>query len=118
MQGIAHGTDKSHVQRNREIPRVLETSAAKQLTVTLDVRKRLNGFFPRLLATIGRGSSDHVATYLRSAFELMLGVPGASISPSTASIYGRRLSLEGALTAAAQRRGLDPDQAKLLKKVY
>ena len=34
---------------------------------------------PRLVVTVARGSSDHAATYLKYAVELLAGVPVASV---------------------------------------
>ena len=59
------------------------------------MRKRFGARMPRLVATIGRGSSDHVATFLRYAFEIQIEVPSASIAPSIASVYGRQLVARG-----------------------
>ena len=39
---------------------------------------------PRVVVTVARGSSDHAATYLKYAVELVAGVPVASVGPSVA----------------------------------
>ncbi|WP_297970588.1 SIS domain-containing protein, partial [uncultured Amaricoccus sp.] len=64
---------------------------------------------PRLLVTVARGSSDHAATYLKYAVEIVAGIPVASVGPSIASIYGRRLRLEGAACLAISQSGRSPD---------
>ena len=48
---------------------------------------------PSFMISVARGSSDHVATYLKYASELLLGTPIASVGPSIASIYQRPLRL-------------------------
>ena len=64
---------------------------------------------PRVLVTVARGSSDHAASYLKYAVELMTGVPVASIGPSIASIYGAKLRLSGAACLAISQSGKSPD---------
>ncbi|WP_157019333.1 SIS domain-containing protein [Mesorhizobium xinjiangense] len=64
---------------------------------------------PRVIVTIARGSSDHVAAYLKYAVELAAGVPVASIGPSIASIYGATLKLEHAASLAISQSGKSPD---------
>src|SRR6185503_12400837 len=64
---------------------------------------------PRLIVTVARGSSDHAATYLKYAVELLAGVPVASVGPSVASVYGRRLRLEGAACLGISQSGASPD---------
>ena len=70
---------------------------------------------PAFLATVARGSSDHVATYLKYASELLLGVPVASIGPSIASIYGAPLKLRGAGCITISQSGQSPDIVAMAK---
>jgi glucosamine--fructose-6-phosphate aminotransferase (isomerizing) len=64
---------------------------------------------PAVLATVARGSSDHAATFLSYATQLMTGLPVASLAPSVVSVYGRGLRLgQGALLAISQS-GQSPD---------
>lgn len=92
-----------------EIPQRLAASAAAQAKGVAGLARRWRDAPPRLVATIARGSSDHAATILRHAFERGLGVPTASLSPSIASVYGRRLDLAGALCLAVSQSGRSPD---------
>lgn len=64
---------------------------------------------PSLIVTIARGSSDHAATYLKYAVELLAGVPVASVGPSVASVYGRQLRLSGAGCIGISQSGKSPD---------
>ena len=64
---------------------------------------------PVMIATIARGSSDHAASYLKYAVELVAGVPVASIGPSVTSIYGRALKLERCAAVAISQSGKSPD---------
>ena len=63
---------------------------------------------PRLIVTVARGSSDHAATYLKYAVEIVAGVPVASVGPSVASIYGRQLRLDGAACIGDLAVGAEP----------
>jgi len=64
---------------------------------------------PSLIVTVARGSSDHAATYLKYAVELMAGIPVASVGPSIASIYGRPLRLSDAACIGVSQSGKSPD---------
>jgi glucosamine--fructose-6-phosphate aminotransferase (isomerizing) len=68
---------------------------------------------PVMIATIARGSSDHAASFLKYAFELVAGIPVASIGPSIASIYGRELQLEGCAAIAISQSGKSPDIVRM-----
>lgn len=70
---------------------------------------------PRLIVTVARGSSDHAATYLKYAAELMAGVPVASVGPSVASVYGRPLRLQGAACIGISQSGRSPDIVEMMR---
>jgi glucosamine--fructose-6-phosphate aminotransferase (isomerizing) len=70
---------------------------------------------PRLVVTVARGSSDHGATYLKYAVELLAGIPVASVGPSVASIYGRQLRLEGAACVGISQSGQSPDIVEMMR---
>lgn len=70
---------------------------------------------PTLLATVARGSSDHAATYLKYAVELVAGVPVASLGPSIASVYGRPLRLGGAACIGISQSGQSPDLVRMIE---
>ena len=92
-----------------EIPNALALTAGRHRTASLEVTRKLGSHLPRLVATIGRGSSDHVATFLRYAFEITTGIPSTSIAPSIASVYGRQLLLDDSLCLAISQSGRSPD---------
>jgi glutamine---fructose-6-phosphate transaminase (isomerizing) len=69
---------------------------------------------PGLLVTVARGSSDHAATYLKYAVELLAGVPVASVGPSIASIYRRPLRLTGAACLGISQSGRSPDLVDMM----
>ncbi len=70
---------------------------------------------PRLLVTVARGSSDHAATYLKYAAEMTAGVPVASVGPSVASVYNRRLRLDGAVCLGISQSGKSPDIVAMMR---
>jgi glucosamine--fructose-6-phosphate aminotransferase (isomerizing) len=70
---------------------------------------------PRLVVTVARGSSDHAATYFKYAVEILAGIPVASVGPSVASIYGRRLALGGAACLGISQSGQSPDIVEMLR---
>lgn len=64
---------------------------------------------PAMLVSIARGSSDHAASFVKYAVELLAGIPVASVGPSIRSIYGRELKLPGAAAIAISQSGKSPD---------
>lgn len=92
-----------------EIPDAVErllSNGLPDIETAADLLRRRD---PLFLATVARGSSDHVATYLKYASELLLGVPVASLGPSIASIYKTPLRLRGAGCISISQSGQSPD---------
>ncbi|MCF6315148.1 MAG: SIS domain-containing protein [Marinosulfonomonas sp.] len=92
-----------------EIPDAVErllTEGVPDISAAADKLRKAD---PAFLATAARGSSDHVATYLKYASELLLGVPVASLGPSIASIYNAPLKLRGAGCISISQSGQSPD---------
>ena len=77
-----------------EIPQAVENLLSQGATAMQNTTSALVSRDPSFMISIARGSSDHAATYFKYASELLAGVPVASIGPSVASIYGRRLKLK------------------------
>jgi glucosamine--fructose-6-phosphate aminotransferase (isomerizing) len=75
----------------------------------------LRALDPGLVVTVARGSSDHAATYLKYAVELLAGIPVASVGPSVASVYGRPLRLTGALCLGISQSGQSPDIVEMMR---
>lgn len=100
---------------------ISEIPAAVERLLTegeVDARRVANAIAhadPRFVETVARGSSDHVCTYLKYAFELMLGLPVASIGPSVASVYKAPLKLENSLCLSVSQSGKSPDIVALAK---
>jgi glutamine---fructose-6-phosphate transaminase (isomerizing) len=70
---------------------------------------------PALIITVARGSSDHAATYLKYAIELLAGIPVASVGPSIASIYGRPLRVASAACIGISQSGQSPDIVEMMR---
>lgn len=68
---------------------------------------------PAFIATVARGSSDHAASFLKYACELMLGIPFASVGPSVASIYGARIRMAQGACIAISQSGKSPDIVRM-----
>ena len=61
------------------------------------------------MVTIGRGSSDHAATYARYLAATRLGILSSSLSPSIFSVFKAPLSLRNVLCLAISQSGRSPD---------
>lgn len=92
-----------------EIPDAVERLLSAGAPTVRTMADEIRDYAPRLLLSVARGSSDHAATYLKYASELLLGLPMASVGPSIKSIYGVDLSGEGALCLSVSQSGKSPD---------
>ncbi|WP_299592700.1 SIS domain-containing protein [uncultured Tateyamaria sp.] len=103
----------------REIDEIPE--AARRLTdpATQDAFKAtaaaLRAHDPRAIVTIARGSSDHAATCLKYAFELVAGVPVASLGPSVATIYGAQLRFDRVTALGISQSGQSSDLVQMME---
>lgn len=109
---------QTHMQREvLEIPeaaaRLLELGAAQAENFATEFLKAQ----PSMIATIGRGSSDHAAYFLKYAFEITLGIPVASLGPSLASLYGASMHLKNTAAIAISQSGKSPDIVSLAQSV-
>lgn len=107
---------QTHMAREvAEIP----AAAARFLTETGPALRHaaaaMRDLDPGLIVTVARGSSDHAATYLKYAVELLAGIPVASVGPSVASIYGRPLRLKGAVCIGISQSGQSPDIVEMMR---
>lgn len=96
-----------------EIPDATEKLLSDGRGAIETVAKSLRAQNPAFISTIGRGSSDHAATFLKYACELTLGLPVASIGPSIASIFGAQLRLGSSACIAISQSGKSPDIVKM-----
>lgn len=98
-----------------EIPEATARFLAQSAGAVAEAAQALRAADPGLVVTIARGSSDHAATYLKYAVELMAGVPVASVGPSVASVYGRQLRLSGAACVGISQSGKSPDIVAMMQ---
>lgn len=102
--------NQTHMRREiEEIPqavaRLFDRSGEALKRAGDDLRRNNPGF----VVTVARGSSDHAATFLKYAIELVAGVPVASVGPSVASVYRARLKLAGSACLVISQSGRSPD---------
>jgi len=71
--------------------------------------KHLRASPPRAVVTLGRGSSDHAATFARYLIETRLGIMAASGAPSVSSIYEASPGMDATLCLAISQSGRSPD---------
>lgn len=103
-------SERTYMRREiAEIPdaaqRLIDGAGHALAAAGRDIRAR----DPHFLVTVARGSSDHVASFLKYAVELTAGIPVASVGPSVASIYGKRLRLAGSACLSISQSGRSPD---------
>lgn len=98
-----------------EIPAAAERFLRQSAPALRAAAQAMRDTDPRLIVTVARGSSDHAATYLKYAAELVAGVPVASVGPSVASVYGRPLRLQGAACLGISQSGRSPDIVEMMR---
>ncbi len=92
-----------------EAPGVVREQLAANAPLMRELAVRLRRTPPRAVVTLGRGSSDHAATFARYLIETRLGVMTASGAPSVSSVYEAAPGLNGALCLAISQSGRSPD---------
>jgi glutamine---fructose-6-phosphate transaminase (isomerizing) len=92
-----------------EAPAVVRAQLGANEPILRDLAARLRAKPPRAVVTLGRGSSDHAATYARYLIETRLGVMTASAPPSVASIYDAAPAMADTLCLVISQSGRSPD---------
>ena len=87
------------------VERLLRANSDAVAALGEDLRARP----PRAVVTLGRGSSDHAATYAKYLIETGAGVLTASGAPSVSSVYEVRQELRDVLFLAISQSGRSPD---------
>ena len=106
----------SHMLREvQEIPQISRRFLVESKAALMAAAAAMRAADPGLIVTVARGSSDHAATYLKYAVELLAGVPVASVGPSVASVYGRPLRLNGAACIGISQSGRSPDIVEMMR---
>ncbi|WP_082525669.1 SIS domain-containing protein [Mesorhizobium sp. Root102] len=103
-------TEMTHMRREiEEIPQAVARLLDGSGTVLAEAGRGIRERDPQFIVTVARGSSDHAATFMKYAVELTAGLAVASVGPSIASIYGRKLRLAGSACLAISQSGKSPD---------
>jgi glucosamine--fructose-6-phosphate aminotransferase (isomerizing) len=92
-----------------EAPGVVRAQLGANDPVLRDLAARLRQKPPRAVMTLGRGSSDHAATFARYLIETRMGVMTASTPPSVASIYEAAPAMADTLCLVISQSGRSPD---------
>lgn len=95
-----------------EIATVVSRLLAEGRHETLAAAAHIRATNPRWVVGVGRGSSDHAATYARYLVETQLGLPAGLAAPAVTTLYGARLGWRGALVIAVSQSGASPDVAE------
>jgi glucosamine--fructose-6-phosphate aminotransferase (isomerizing) len=98
-----------------EIPTAVDRLLGDGAKDVMRAAEELRDRDPAFIVSVARGSSDHAATYLKYASELLTGVPVASVGPSVASVYGRRLRLAGSACISVSQSGKSPDIVEMAR---
>ncbi len=108
--------DETQMRREvLEIPGAVSRLLANQADAVRGTADALRARDPSFMISVARGSSDHVATYLKYASELLTGTPIASVGPSIASVYKRRLKLGGSACLSVSQSGKSPDIVEMAR---
>ncbi len=100
-----------------EIPSAVDRLLTADSEVLTRTAREIAAHDPSYLISVARGTSDHACTYLKYASELLLGLPMASVGPSIASIYGRKLNTGPALCISISQSGQSPDIVEMTRTV-
>jgi glucosamine--fructose-6-phosphate aminotransferase (isomerizing) len=92
-----------------EAPECVERQLQRNAAVVASLVGKLRAKPPTAVVTIGRGSSDHAATYARYLVETRLGILSSSLSPSIFSVFKAPLSLRDMLCLVISQSGRSPD---------
>ncbi|WP_135450507.1 MULTISPECIES: SIS domain-containing protein [Tabrizicola] len=107
---------QSHMAREvAEIPEAARRFLALATASIAQAAEAMRRADPDVIVTVARGSSDHAATYVKYAVELLAGVPVASVGPSVASIYRRPLRLRRGACIGISQSGQSPDIVEMMR---
>lgn len=106
----------SHMAREvAEIPEAAARFLSQSRPALEAAAHAMRALDPSLVVTVARGSSDHAATYLKYAVELVAGIPVASVGPSVTSVYHRPLRLGRAVCIGISQSGRSPDIVEMMR---
>jgi glucosamine--fructose-6-phosphate aminotransferase (isomerizing) len=103
-------------QEARQTPEVIAQQLTNRLTDWSAVVKHINKRKPRFVVTLGRGSSDHAASFAKYLLESRHGLITASIPPSVISHYQAQLDWRDSLVLAISQSGRSPDLLRVIEQ--
>ncbi|MGN6848211.1 MAG: SIS domain-containing protein [Sphingomicrobium sp.] len=92
-----------------EASEVVRHQREQNAAVIAGLAERLRSEPPRAVVTLGRGSSDHAATFARYLIETRGGILTSSASPSVGSVYEATPDFTGTMVLAISQSGRSPD---------
>ena len=93
----------------REAAAVVRRQIAANQELMADLGVRLRTMQPRAVVTIGRGSSDHAATFAQYLIETRLSILTSSAAPSISSLFNATPDMAGVACLAISQSGKSPD---------
>ncbi|GLP95071.1 glucosamine-6-phosphate deaminase NagB-II [Paraferrimonas sedimenticola] len=99
-------------------PNKIAQQLQQNTALVSQLAERIREYAPHSVMIIGRGSSDHAGVFAKYLFEIEAGIPTFAAAPSVASVYGKRLQLQGTLVLLISQSGRSPDilaQAQMAK---
>ncbi len=97
------------LQEIRQAPGAIARQLAASSEDLGSLAARLRDKPPRVAVIVGRGSSDHAATYGKYLFETRCGLLTSVAAPSVVTMYRARLEWDAALVLAISQSGESPD---------
>jgi len=99
----------------QEIPSITEKQLKAYEQLLLAFVSRIKKFSPHFIVTVGRGSSDHAASFAKYVFETQLHLVTASFAPSIETIYHSPMLLDKALVVAFSQSGQSSDLCEVMR---
>ena len=104
----AAGATRMH-QEAGQSAQVVRSQLISSQALMARLGDRLCDMQPRAVVTVGRGSSDHAATFAQYLIETRLGVMTSSAAPSVSSLYHATPDMQGVVCLAISQSGKSPD---------
>lgn len=106
----------SHMRSEaQEIPLITENQLCHYSALLPNIIEKIKNFSPQFIVTVGRGSSDHAASFAKYVFETQLNLITASFAPSIETIYHTSLQLDKALVVAFSQSGQSSDLCEVMR---
>lgn len=98
-----------------EAPETVGQQVGNYQSIMPEVIKAIKQFNPKFIVTVGRGSSDHAATFAKYVFETQLNLVTASSAPSIQTIYQAPVQFKQGLVIAFSQSGQSSDICEVVK---